>query len=134
MAINTHNGDKRAYLLKPHGSYRNLTLDFKFGPEIEVFYSCSLQWKNQHYVFGGYKQPRQVSMVNGYRLERKGTLDFKIDAGGCTVLNEQTVVLCFDWRQTQVCYQSSNPLGKFTKPPNSHYTHWMTRIASFDGK
>ena len=73
-------------------------------------------------------------MVNGNRLERKATLDFDFKYGGCTVLNQITIVLCFDLDEDDVCRQSNNPLGSFTKLPNSNYDHQGTRIASFDGK
>ena len=100
----------------------------------EVYFSCSIQWKNHYYVFGGWNEKRQVSMVNGNRLERKATLDFDFNAGGCTVLNQITIVLCFGAYETKVCRQSNNPLGSFTKLPNSNYDHQHTSIASFDGK
>ena len=75
-------------------------------------------------------------MVNGNRLERKARLDFWFSWGACTVLNQQTIVLCFGdgWPVYNVCRQSNNPLGSFTKLPNSNYKHFRTRIASFDGK
>ena len=73
-------------------------------------------------------------MVSGNRLERKGTLDFDFNEGGCAVLNRKTIVLCFDSSKTNVCRQSNNPLKSFTKLPNSIHGHKYTRIASFDGK
>ena len=73
-------------------------------------------------------------MVNGNRLERKATLGFDFDYGGCTVLNQFTIVLCFGSSPYRVCRQSNNPLESFTKLSNSKYEHWGTRIASFDGK
>ena len=53
------------------------------------------------YVFGGdyFGEKRQVSMVNGNRLERKGSLDFDFHYGGCTVLNQLTIVLCFNYHE-----------------------------------
>ena len=116
-----------------------MTLDFEWDNDAEVSFSCSVQWKNQGYVFGGYNQERQVTMINGLRLERKGTLYFTFDSGGCTVLNEQIIVLCFDFMENKVCRQANNPLGlsnsnTTTKLPNSNYNHWVTRVASFDGK
>ena len=122
---------KRAFLIKSPGGYQQL--DFEFGSYTEVFRSCSLQWQNLFYVFGGYKERRQVSMVNGHRLERKATLDFYLIRGACTVLNQNTIVLCFDEYEKDVCRQSNYPLGSFTKLPNSNYDHQYTRIASFDG-
>ena len=101
-----------------------------------VYYSCSLQWQNSYYVFGGLNERRQVSMVNGNQLERKATLDFDFVEGACTVLNQITIVLCFPdtYDESKVCRQSNNPLGSFTKLPNSNYDHQWTRVASFDGK
>ena len=135
----------RAYSINPRGGYepelenfKNFItyeqLGFEFDVDTEVYLSCSLQWQNHYYVFGGKSEKRQVSMVNGNRLERKATLDFDFERGGCTVLNQITIVLCFSWNEYDVCRQSNNPLGSFTKLPNSNYDHWRTRIASFDGK
>ena len=121
-------------MINLHGGYDKV--DFKFDDGTGVDRSCSLQWHNHHYLFGGWtnRLKRQVSMVNGYRLERKGSLDFNFHHGACTVVNQQTIVLCFDDDETDVCRQSNNPLGTFTKLPNSNFNHLQTRIASFDGK
>ena len=132
MAINTYGGNKRVYSIDPRGGYS--LLNFEFGKETEVDLSCSIQWQNYLYVFGGFTKRRQVSMVNGSRLEQKATLDFNFHDGGCTVLNQSAIVLCFDRFDTKVCHQSNNPLGSFTKLPKSNYHHRFTRIASFDGK
>ena len=73
-------------------------------------------------------------MVSGNRLERKATLDFDFNEGGCAVLNQKTIVLCFNWDEGNVCRQSNSPFESFTKLPNSNHRHSGTRIASFDGK
>ena len=132
LAINTYNGNKRAYSINPRGSYEKL--DFEFDNDSEAVYSCSVQWQNHNYVFGGWKEKQQISIVNGNRLKRKATLSFNFVDGGCTVLNEFTIVLCFDSKETKLCRQSNNPLGMFTKLPDSNFDHKFTRIASFDGK
>ena len=75
-----------------------------------------------------------MSVLNGYRLERNGTLDFDLKNGACTVLNETIVVLCFNYYEQDVCRQSNNLLGKFTKLPNSNYEHRLTKISSVEGK
>ena len=125
-------GNKRAYLLNLRGGYRKL--DFVFGNGTDADSSCSVQWRNQFYIFGGSSQEQQVSMVNGNRLERKATLDFKFQEGGCTVLNEQTIVLCFGGSPWKVCQKLSHPLGSSTVTPITHYDHRYTRIAGFNGK
>ena len=115
------------------GGYQKI--DFDFDENTEVMYSCSLQWYNHFYIFGGKERNRQVSVVNGNRLERKGDLSFNFQSGGCTVLNQQIVVLCFGVYEIEkdVCRKSNNPIGPFTKLPNSNFSHRKARIASFDG-
>ena len=136
LALNTWITE-RAFSIHSHGGYDKL--NFEYGKETEVHLSCSLQWHNHFYVFGGKTDKttrRQVSMVNGNRLERKATLDFDFQDGGCTVLNKQIIILCFSRknREGKVCRQSNKPLGLFTKLPDSNYDHHSIRIASFDGK
>ena len=127
-------GEKRAFSINPHSDY--VQLNFQFANNTEVYHSCSIQWKNNYYIFGGGNIKHQVLMVGGNRLERKADLDFAFSGGGCTVLNQITILLCFGNSKTKfrVCRQSNNPLGSFTKLPNSNHGHWFTRIASFDGK
>ena len=136
MAIATGEG-KLAYLIYPYAETAH-PINFEFGNGTQVFASCSLQFKNQYYVFGGFGNQtmmRQVSIVNGNRLERKGTLDFDFSLGGCTVLNQTTVVLCFGvYKEPSLCLHSNNPFGSFKNLPNSIYGHYGTRVASFDGR
>ena len=75
-----------------------------------------------------------MSIVNNCGLERKGTLSFDFYGGACTVLNTQTIVLCFDLHEQNLCRHADNPLGSFTKLKKSRYEHWSTKIASYDGK
>ena len=132
LAINARKWyEKRAFLINSHGDYDQL--DFGFGDKTEVSRSCSVQHQNYLYVFGGENEKRQVSVVNGYRLERKATLDFDFSEGACTVLNQITIVLCFPNGEYKVCRQSNNPYGSFTELPNSNHDHRSTRIGSFDG-
>ena len=132
MAINTSSGKKQAYLIKPRGGYDRL--DFQFDDNVEVDSSCSLLWKNNYYVIGGWREKRQVSIVNGYRLKRVGSLDFNFYMGGCAVLNQVTVALCFDGYEKDLCRISNDPLGSYTKLPNSYFDHQRTRAAAVNGK
>ena len=134
MAINTFDDIKRVFLIKSPVGYEQLTYDFELGDGTEVWDSCSLQWQNKYYVFGGYNKQQQVSMLNGNRLERKGQIDFYFTHGTCTVFNQIIIVLCFTKAEHKVCRQSNNPLGSFAELPNSNYKHFDGCIASFDGK
>ena len=118
-------------MLNSHGFEQ---LDFEFDFMSESSQSCSLQWQNNHYFFGGTEKRQQVSMVSGNRLKRIGQLSFILEAGGCTVVNQSTIVLCFDLYQDNLCRWSNSPLGSFTELPKSNHSHRSTRIASFDGK
>ena len=95
--------------------------------------TCSVQWKNQFYFFGGWFNKRQVSMLSENRLERKTTLGFNYDNGACTVLNGQTIVLCSGYA-FWLCHKSNNPLASFTSLPKGNFDHFWTEIASIDGK
>ena len=133
LAINTNKGYKRAFKINPLGGYE--VLKFEFGKDTEVHGSCSVQWQNQHYVFGGQNQKRQVSLIIDNRLELKGTLDYTPDSLlACTVLNQVSIVLCFgESGKRNLCRQSKNPLEPFTKLPTSTYDHSYIRLASFGG-
>ena len=136
---------RRVFLINSLDGYEQI--DFEFGGksihrQTQIELSCSLQWHNHFYVFGGFGQPYSelVSMVNGNRLERKARLDFRFSWGACTVLNQQTIVLCFSdssisiQDENKLCRQSNHPHGSFTELPKSYHDHAKTRIASFDGK
>ena len=113
-------------------------LDFSFSPDTEVYHSCSLVFNDILYVFGGTKQRRQISRVNGCGLVRVGTLNFDLDLGACTV-SQNKILLCFDnsvskGDQGRVCRKASTPTGLFSTIPESNYHHVRTAIASNGGK
>ena len=43
--------------------------NFEIDKEAEVFYSCSLTWQNELYVFGGRPKKTQISKVQSCQLE-----------------------------------------------------------------
>ena len=43
-------------------------IDFVMGKNTEVENSCSLTWRGEHYVFGGYNRDRQISKIIGCEL------------------------------------------------------------------
>ena len=133
---------KRAYKISSIG-YNQVKINY-VHPTI-VHYSCSLQWQNHFFVFGGAgylcvqnaycgSERRNVAVLNGNRLEKKHHLNFDFGYGGCTILNQLTVVLCFDTTDLRSCRRSNNPMGTYTKLPFSHFKHRYIRLASFDGK
>ena len=80
----TFNVSNEVRLMTLAGVETDITSKFTFGSRVEIykvdlstdilshhfFQSCSLTWKNLHYVFGGDKQPRQISRVTACGLTR----------------------------------------------------------------
>ena len=107
---------------------------FEFEQRTEAYGSCSVTWQNKHFIFGGDKDKRQISQVNGCQLERVGTLKFGHTRGACANVLNKTVYLCFDWNSTKKCLKSDHPLGDFEPTENSQYRHGYTRVASSQSK
>ena len=110
-----------------------------YGEDTEVFYSCSISWRNQFFVFGGFSPSlkRQISKLVGCKLSRVGTLDFDHSYGGCASLADNQVFLCFDYIRSEdyrKCRVASDPLGDFTVVSRSSFDHRYTRVASSDSK
>ena len=108
---------------------------FMYGDETEVYHSCSVTWQNQFYIFGGDKKKNQVSMLNGCKLERVGTLTFDHWLGACAAAN-QKILLCFNLsvNDGKKCRMASSPTGQFSEISSSKFDHQQTRIAVGEGK
>ena len=124
--------DQTVLILDSKGSYKKTK--FTYGQDIGVYRSCAVQWKNSMYVFGGYHKylQRQISKVNQCELISQGSLDFDFNDGACTVINSDTVLLCFSEMEGKYC-RKSNDLKTFVAIPNSKYKHVKTKIAAIDG-
>ena len=99
--------------------------------------SCSLSWRNQFFVFGGFSQKRQISQLVGCELSRVGTLDFDHYYGGCTNVADDRMYLCFnigDSNDYKKCRVASDPMGSFTEVSKSAFEHRYTRVASSNSK
>ena len=75
----------------------------------EALDSCSINWKNQFYIFGGWTKRRQISRISGYKLERLDDLPFDHYVGACSVIGDQFVFLCFDYNDANQCRRSTGP-------------------------
>ena len=63
----------------------------------EAYGSCSINWENQIYIFGGKNQNRQISRLDGFRILRIGVLAFSHwSVGACSVMGNKFIFLCFD--------------------------------------
>ena len=131
LAISTKHA-ARAYTIDPSGGHSEL--DFTFASDTEAYLSCSLEWHNRLYVFGGYNQRRQISRVVGCGLKRVGNLAFDFYYGACTTVNVDQVILCFPRDNKKRCQKAVDPEGAFTLMPSTRYEHYETRIASTNGE
>ena len=85
-------------------------------------------------MFGGNKEKRQISRVDGCGLKRVGSLAFDFYKGACTTVNDDLLVLCFPYNDGKRCHKTNNPDSAFTQMASTRYKHLLTRIASVNGK
>ena len=79
---------------------------------------------------------RQISRLDGRKLERIGDLAFDHQWGTCSVMNNQ-LYLCFNAASENDynrCRQSTGPLETFSEIPVSNYAHRKARTATTDSK
>ena len=69
--------------------------NFEFGENTSVYYSCSIKYKNEFFIFGGNygDERRQISKISGCQLEQIGALDFDHYYGTCTDVNDMRILL-----------------------------------------
>ena len=57
--------------------------DFDYSDRTEVYYSCSITYRGEFYVFGGEGYQRQISKLEGCLFQRVGVLSFDFAFGAC---------------------------------------------------
>ena len=123
-------------LVKTGGEQEELGC-FERDNDTEVFFSCQAIWQNELHVFGGNVKKRQISKLNGHRLERLGSLTFDHREGQCSVMNNQYIYLCFqldnsvDWNR---CRRSTGPLETFSEIELSNHNHAQGGISCTECK
>ena len=108
--------------------------DFEIDEEAEAYYSCSLTWQNELYVFGGNFKRKQISKVQSCRLAPIDELAFSHDLGDCVNVADKAIILCFNSGNYKKCRMASSPTGEFSEMEQSRYEHIFTRIATNDGE
>ena len=107
---------------------------FTFGENTEVSFSCSITWHGELYIFGGDTETKQITKLNGCKLERVGRLAFHHKYGSCAVVNDQDIYLCFDRESSKTCRKASEPMGIFEEINQTRYHHKSSRIGVSTGK
>ena len=107
---------------------------FLMGENTQVYHSCSLTWRNEHFVFGGSSQKRQISQIVGCELKRVGSLAFDHYFGACTTVGNSLIYLCFNYESGDYkkCRMATSPMGQFEEINPSTDDHEYTRIAASD--
>ena len=112
-------------------------IDFALGSMDEVFRSCTLTWKGEHFIIGGEHRIRRISKIVECGLKKIGDLQFSHASFACTNIANNYIYLCFnefavnDWRR---CRKSTGPLAQFAEINLSLYPHSRTFIASSTSK
>ena len=107
---------------------------FRFGETTSVYYGCSLTFRDELYIFGGYSgnDARQISKLVGCHIQPIGTLEFDYEHGACTNFNDEKVYLCFSesFGESDRCRFASNPDSQFIEAAKTVYVHTYASIAS----
>ena len=145
-ASNKRNGEWLPALLLDSTGRQDQVACFSPDQNAEAYNSCSLTWRNNFFVFGGFLNERKISRLSGTNLKVVGSLPFDHKRGACTNLAGKKVFLCFndwilvndgldstesDWKR---CRWSREPLGTFEQASLANYDHRGTRISSSNGK
>ena len=122
-------------LTDSNGKYER-DLDFSISRSTEVYHSCSLTWRGEHYVFGGQLMRQQIAKIHDCALMKIGQLQHNFIEGACSNVADQYIYLCFgtggrDWKK---CRKLTSPTGTNMEISLSFYPHAKTRIASSSRK
>ena len=111
-------------------------LNFVIDDNAEVYGSCSLTWRGEHFVFGGNYKEYQIAKIVGCELKNVGELPFRHDFGGCANMADNRVYLCFHAASgdDKKCRVATSPLSQFVETTQSYESHSRTRIAASESK
>lgn len=132
LVLNSWNGWKPAVLAD---SGQNLGC-FERDAETEAFWSCSISWENQMYIYGGHSERRQISRLEKLKLKRVGHLLFDHQNGACSAMGNDYIFLCFSFTDNDEnkCRQAESPRGQFTEIPLATRNHLWAPTAASDSK
>ena len=147
LAISDSDNRKPAVLVNSLGEEEELSCfktdsdTLKKDSDTEASYqSCPVSWQNKMLIFGGSKEKRQISRIDDFHLTRIGTLAFDHWFGGCTIMNDELIFLCFDKNGAKICHFATDPLGftptvsSFTPTVSSFYKHEEAPVSASGSK
>ena len=136
LVLNTRYSSNVPLIIDSMGQSQEI--GFTYGPETEVMAACSIIWRGQMYMFGGYTYKHQISVVDQCSLTKIGDLPIRMNYGACAQRNDEQIYICFedldDSSTGKNCHLANGPLENFSNLPSSTYNHANTRIAVTSGK
>ena len=115
--------------------YAGTDFSFLYGSSTEAKFSCSISWRGEFYIFGGYYKTTQIAKLNGCVLERVGSLAFIHYYGACSNVNDEWIYLCFNviGDEYRKCRRSNDPLGSYQTIAESKADHNKAKLGSNKG-
>ena len=133
LILNQYNSDNPAVITNASGK-DDRSINFQFGENTEVKYSCGVTFRNEHFIFGGNTLKTQISQVVGCKLKNIGQLTFQHQLGGCANIQDQSIYLCFGESPYKKCRVLKSPTGQVDGVTESAYDHQYTRIGASRGE
>ena len=133
LVLNGRGGWKSAMLVNSAGGQEELNC-FERDDNTQAYLSCSINWKNELFIFGGSTEKGQISRLSGYKLERIGDLSFDHYYGACSAMGNQLIFVCFDMNDGKRCRRSTGPLEPFSEIALSTYDHLRIQTSCSDSK
>ena len=124
-------------LITNSSGYEDRDINFQLGHSTQVYQSCGLTYRGEHFIFGGSSKTTQIAKIDGCQLKPIGQLAFQYYRGACANVAEEQVYLCFNansWTDHKKCRKAPSPLSEFEETQQSTVEHTSTRIAASQSK
>ena len=136
LILNTYDTRLNVPVITNSSGREDRNFYFLLGENTQVYGSCSITWRNEHFVFGGSSEKKQISQIIGCELKRVGSLAFDHHYGACTTVSGSLIYLCFNSASGDYnkCRMAISPLGQFEETNPSTNDHRYTRVAASECK
>ena len=136
LILNTGHSNNVPLITNSSG-YEDRNINFQLERDTQVYHSCGLTYRGEHFIFGGSSKTTQIAKIDGCQLRTIGQLTFNHYRGACANVAEEQVYLCFNtnsWTDHKKCRKAPSPLSEFEETQESAVEHTSTRIAASQSK
>ena len=81
LVLSTYSSSNKPLIIDGHGQSKQI--GFAYDSKTEADGSCSVIWRGNMFIFGGWSHKKQISMVDQCQLKRVGDLPFDMVFGAC---------------------------------------------------